>query len=483
MKECTMRALKLTLIAAAAAVLGACAALPDPGPVPAPSLPAAFSQAHGLPQAASAEPAAGPTAGPAAEPAAWWHTVGDPLLAQLIERGLQANLDLAQAGERVQRSRALAAGSRAALGPAGGVSARMQAAHASAHEAPALSSAQRRTEAASTAIDLQWELDLFGRLRAQSQAAGARVQATEAQAAAMRLAVSAEIAQAYFALVGAREQLQLAHTLVENRRATVDLVQRRAHAGLAAPIDDARARAELAGIQAQTPLHEAEAAVATHRLAVLLGRSPSGFELPAPQPGVEAWRIPVAVPTPAQWLARRADVAEAEALLRAQALDVAAVRAEFMPRVSVTGLLAFVAGSASGLGAAGSASWLAAPALSVPVFDHARIDARLSAAQAQQREALAAYRQRILLALEEVESALARYRQAQQQLGALHEHGRHSATAERLARVRYEAGASDLLELLDAQRGAQQAGMALAQGLAQQRQQLVAVLRALGTAA
>jgi hypothetical protein len=100
----------------------------------------------------------------------------------------------------VQRSRALAAGSRAALGPAGGVSARMQAAQASAHEAPALSSARRRTETASTGIELQWELDLFGRLRAQAQAAGARVQATEAQAAAMRLAVSAEIAQAYFAL-------------------------------------------------------------------------------------------------------------------------------------------------------------------------------------------------------------------------------------------------------------------------------------------
>jgi NodT family efflux transporter outer membrane factor (OMF) lipoprotein len=463
-----MRAFERTLIAAAAALLAACAAVPEPA-APTTSLPPAFGQAQGLPHEAA------PTQ-------AWWQALGDPALAQLIERGLQANLDLAQAGERVQRSRALATGSRAALGPSGGVSARMQAAEASRHEAPGLSSAQRRVETASAGIDLQWELDLFGRLRAQAQAAGARLQVSEAQAAAMRLAVSAEIAQAYFALIGAREQLALARTLIDNRRSTVDLVQRRARAGLVAPIDDARARAELAGAEAQAPLHEADAAVATHRLAVLLGTSPSDFALP-PLHGIDASRIAVAVPAPAQWLARRADVAEAEATLRAQALDVVAVRAEFMPRVSITGLLAFVAGSASGLGAAGSASWLAAPALTVPVFDHARIDARLAAAQAQQREALAAYRQRILLALEEVESALARHRQAQLQLAALHERSHHAGAAERLARVRYEAGASDLLELLDAQRGAQQAQMALAQGLAQQRQQLVAVLRALGTSA
>lgn len=463
-----MRALKLTLVAAAAALMGACAAVPEPS-VPAPSLPPAFSQAQGLPQAATAV-------------RAWWLALPDPVLAQLIERGLQANLDLVQAGERVQRSRALAAGSRAALAPAGGASIRTQAAQASAHEAPGLSSDRRRVETTSVGIELQWELDLLGRLRAQAAAAGARLQATEAQAAAMRLAVSAEIAQAYFTLIGAREQLQLARTLIDNRRSTVDLVQRRARAGLVAPIDDARARADLAGAEAQAPVHEAEAAVATHRLAVLLGSTPSDFELP-PLQGIDASQVAVDVPAPAQWLSRRADVAEAEAALRAHALDVAAVRAEFMPRVSITGLLAFVAGSASGLGAAGSASWLAAPALTVPLFDHARIDARLAAGEAQQREALAAYRHRILLALEEVESALARYRQAQLQLAALHERSRQATAAERLARVRYDAGASDLLELLDAQRGAQQAQMALAQGLAQQRLQVVAVLRALGTSA
>ena len=462
-----MRALKSTVLAVAA-LLGACASLPDIQ-APAAQLPPAFSQAQGLPAETAPQPA-------------WWQVLGDPVLSRLIERGLQSNLDLVQAAERVQRSRALAMGSRAALGPSGGVQARVQRSQASEHEAPGLSSAQRRTTTTSVGLDLQWELDLFGRLRAQSAAAGARLQATEAEAAAMRLAVSAEIAQAYFELIGAREQLSLARSLIENRRATVDLVRRRANAGSVAPIDDARARADLAGTEADVPVHEAAASVASHRLAVLLGDSPSGFELP-PLRGIDPASVPVAVPDPAQWLARRPDVAQAEAALRAQALDVAAVRAEFMPRFSITGLLALVAGSASGIGAAASASWFAAPAVSLPVFDHARIEARLAAAQAQQREALGGYRQRILLALEEVESSLARYRQAQIQLGALHERVRHSTTAERLARVRYQAGAADLLELLDAQRSAQQAQAALAQGLSQQRQHLVAVLKSFGTGA
>jgi len=162
------------------------------------------------------------------------------------------------------------------------------------------------------------------------------------------------------------------------------------------------------------------------------------------------------------------------------ALDVSAIRAEFMPRLSVGGVLGFVAGSVSGLGAAGSASWFLAPSLSLPVFDVGRIDARLQAAQAGQREALLAYRQRVLLATEEVESALVLVRQGQVRLAALQDRARHAVTAEELARKRFEAGGSDLLELLDAQRGAQQAELGLSAALTAQRQQVVALQRALG---
>jgi multidrug efflux system outer membrane protein len=450
---------------AAAALLAACGTLPAEAP-PRADLPRAFAQGQGFEPGVVAH-------------GDWWAVLGDPVLDRLVPQGLAANLDLQQAAERVQRSRALAAGQRAELGPSGGLGIGARAQQLGAAEAPGLDGAARRSDMVSAGLSLSWELDLFGRLRRQAGAADARGDAVAADAAALRLAVSAEIAQVWFALNGAREQVMLARGVIENRRATLGLVQRRVGAGYNAPLDEARAHAELSAAQADLPAHEAALAVATHRLAVLLGVSPSGFEAPAAVPG-QALVASLRVPDPAQWMALRPDLVSAEAQMRAQALDVAAIRAEFMPRLSIAGVLGFVAGSVSGLGAAGSAAWWLAPQVSVPVFDRGRIDARVQAAQAGRREALLAYRQRVLLATEEVESALVQVRQGQQRLAALHARTRHAQDAEALARKRFEAGASDLLELLDAQRGSQQAQLGLAAALTSQQQQVVALQRALG---
>lgn len=451
---------------AAATLLAACSSLPADVP-PATELPPAFVQGRGL------EPSAAPAA-------SGWAVIEDPVLQALLTEGLAANLDLRQAAERVQRSRALASARRADLAPSGTLGAGGRAQQLASAEAPGASGDARRSDFVSTGLNLSWEIDLFGRLRQQARAADARSDAVAADADALRLAVAAEIAQVWFALDGAREQLRLTRGVIENRRATLDLVLRRVAAGYSAPLDEARARADLSAAEAELPAQEAALALATHRLAVLLGRSPSEFEAPAsPASGPHA--VALRLPEPAQWVAQRPDLRSAEAQLRAQALDVAAVRSEFMPRLSVAGVLGFVAGSVSGLGAAGSASWFVAPSLSVPIFDIGRIDARLQAARASQREALWAYRQRVLLATEEVESALVQVRQGQLRMAALHDRARHAVTAERLARKRFEAGGSDLLELLDAQRGAQQAELGLSAAMTAQRQQVVALHRALGS--
>jgi multidrug efflux system outer membrane protein len=110
------------------------------------------------------------------------------------------------------------------------------------------------------------------------------------------------------------------------------------------------------------------------------------------------------------------------------------------------------------------------PSVSVPVFDRARVDARLQAARAGEREALLAYRQRVLLATEEVESALAQARQGQLRLASLQEQARQAVLAEQPARKRFEAGGTDLLELLDAQRSAQRAEIELSLALTSQQQ-------------
>ncbi|MCC2633304.1 MAG: transporter [Ramlibacter sp.] len=414
--------------------------------------------------------------------APWWMALDDPVLAALIAKGLDGNLDLDQAHARIRRSQALLAGARAAFGPSGSAGLQGRAAQASEAEAPGLARAQRRSDTVGAALDFSWEVDLFGRLDKQAGAATQRVRATEAQLRGIRLAISSEIANAYFALVGAREQLQLARTVAANRERTLRLVAARAAGGAAAPVDELRARADLEAAEAQVPLQEAAARVASHRIAVLTAQSPTGFEL-ATADTVQPAAIAIQVPAGAGWLANRPDVQELEAELQARALDIQAVRAEFYPRLTLSGVLGFVAGSAASLGTAGSVSWLSAPSLLAPLFDRPRIQARLSAAQAHQQEGLAAYRQRLLLATEEVENALARYTLGQQQFQSLQRRAQLAAQAERLSRVRYEAGATDLLELLDAQRTSQQAQAELAAALGDQRQRLVAVFKGIGAGA
>lgn len=466
MKAKTLSFAPRAALIASALWLAGCTTL-TPDALPRPDLPVRFVQAADLPAADTAR-------------ADWWAALGDPALDQLMARGVAANLDLQQAVERISRSRALADGSRAALGPTGGLKLDGQERLLSRREAPGLDRDARRSDSVGAGFGFAWEIDLFGRLRHQAAAAAARVELSAADADALRLAIGAEIAQAWFALTGAREQATITRRVIDNRRATLVLVQRRTASGFSAPLDEARARAELAAAEADLPFFESAEAVATHRLAVLLGESPSGFV--APEHGsMPPQQVRLRIPEPQRWAAQRPDLRAAEAELRALALDVAAVRTEFLPSVSITGMLGFVAGSLSGLGAAGSASWFVAPSVSLPLFDYARIDARLAAATSRQREALLAYRQRVLLATEEVENALVRVRQGQIQLAALQEGASQAAIAESLARRRYQAGASDLLELLDAQRGAQQAELGLTAALSTQRQQIVALHRALGS--
>lgn len=444
------------------------------------ALGAALLGAPAFAQDAAAPIAATPVAVPAQ--AGWWQALGDPVLSHLVAQGLEANLDIEQARARIRRSQALVAGARADFWPSGSAGLQGRAAQASEAEAPGLARSERRGHSVAAALEFSWEADLFGRLGHQAGAAGHRLQASQAQLRAVRLAVSAEIAHAYFALLGAREQIELARTVASNREDTLRLVAARAGGGLAAPVDAVRAEADLEAARADLPVLEADARIATHRLAVLTGRSPAGFTLPVAT-AMSPMSVALPTPEPEAWLAQRPDIQALESELRARALDVQAVRAEFYPRLTFTGVLGFVAGSVSAIGSGGSLSWLSAPSLLAPLFDRPRIEARLAVAKADQKEVLAAYRQRLLVATEELENALARYAAGQQQFHNLQRRTRMAAEAERLSRVRYQAGAADLLELLDAQRTAQQAQAALSAALTRQRQNLVAVFRGMGAGA
>lgn len=453
-------------LAATLSALSACSSLPAESPAPTLKMPVAFA-----PQGGQAVGVRSNTS--------WWTVFGDPVLNRLVPMALEANLDLRQATERLAQSRALAAQRSAERGPTGGLSLGGRAQQLSELEAPGLTREQRRGESAQAGVNLSWEIDLFGRLHRQVQAANLRSDAAASDLQALRLLIGAEVAQAWFGLNGAREQSRLARELLSNRVQTLKLVQSRVARGFSGPLDETRARSELAAAEAELPTQLIAEQQAQNRLAVLLGQSPSGLPMPAAEGEVVQWQ-PLALPRPDDWLRQRPDLVAAETRLRALSLDVEAIRAEFMPRLSLGGALGYLAGSVAKLSGSGSLSWWLAPTLHVPLLDRGRIQARLDAANAQQREALLHYRQRVLLATEELENAVVQIREGQTRLQALQIRALHATGAEELARRRFAAGVSDFLELLDAQRTAQQAQLGLEAALTQHRQQLVAFQRAAG---
>lgn len=410
----------------------------------------------------------------------WWVLLDDPVLASLIERALKANTDVLVALERVQQARANLAGAESARLPAGGIAAEATRRGMSVAERAPLTGAPRIGTRFDAGFDASWEIDVFGRLEGHVDTARADEIAAGARLEDVRLIVASEVARNWFAIAGATERRELADAALLRQRSIARLVSTRAREGYAEPLDGKRAMANLHLAEAGLPAIEAELVAARARLAVLLGENPSTFQVPEVEPGRPFRFNRIAIGNPAQLLATRPDLREAEARIQAQRATVQAVKAEFLPRLLLTGFLGFVSGNLSGLGAAASESWFVSPKLNVPVFDIPRIRARLDGARAEERQALLVYRARILSALEDVETSLARYRLAQERLLALGRRTEQAAAASNLARIRYEAGRSDFLEFLEAERTATSARSEAASAATDHRIALVSVFKAFG---
>jgi multidrug efflux system outer membrane protein len=187
-----------------------------------------------------------------------------------------------------------------------------------------------------------------------------------------------------------------------------------------------------------------------------------------------------AVADPAQLLRRRPDIRVSERQLAASTARIGVAVADLFPRVTFTGSVGLAAGSIGGLGDAGSGTHLIAPGISWAAFDLGHVRARIAASRARSEGALAAYEQTVLRALQEAEDALVTHARERERLQALQAAAEASDTAARLARLRYENGAVDFLQVLDAERSLLQAEDSLAQGRAATATSLVGVYKALG---
>lgn len=405
--------------------------------------------------------AAPATADTAIDADLWWRRLGDDRLGETVEEALRFNRDLAAAAARVDVARARAVLAGASLAPA--LAARLDA--------------QRRrfnfiglpiaggdvfsvtTNQHTVSLDLSWELDLWGRVRAGEGAAVADVEAASADLRGAAHSIAGRTSKAWIACVEAAQQLRLAEATAASRARTEAMVRRRFTGGVRPALDLhlARADREAADALVQTRRRTREAAIRS--LHVLLGRYP-GLAL---DPGTELPPSPPPIPAglPAEMLRRRPDLAAAERRLAAADLRVGEAKADRWPRLSLTASGGTSSNELSDLVDLDFRQWSLGANLLAPIFDGGRRATTIELRDAERRESEARFAALVLQALAEVEGALANAGTLAEEEAHLASAAAQSRAAATLSGDRYARGLTDITTLLDAERRALTADTAL----------------------
>lgn len=380
---------------------------------------------------------------------AWWRGYGDPVLTDLIERAARENRDVRIAAERVRAARAGATVSRSWLLPSIGLSASASSNDNGYDGAAQL--AVPEIDSRAVGLDVAWEIDLSGRLRAGAAAAVADVMATESYARGVRLLVVTDVAANYFTLTGALRQLDAVRAISAAQDRTLRLVAARQRVGLASPFDVERAHSDAERARAAIPPLQTLVAVSRHRLAVLAGDPPADAVAIAPWGG--AVTVPQVQPgQPATLLERRPDLLAFRAQLEAANWRRRQAVTEWFPRLFVSALFGRQDVDVNGAGLGGARFGNVAGMLTAPLLNWGRTQAINDAAGADQSEALLRYEDAIVRALEDVENALVALRDERQRASYLASAAASADAALGHARSLYARGQIDLLPLLDAQR-------------------------------
>lgn len=447
-------------------VLTGCRVGPDyrrPAPLPAQPVPSSFSD-PATTNAAVWKPAQPGAHLPRSN---WWTVFGDPELDRLESLAAAQNQELAAAAARFAQARASVNVARSDYFP------HISAQPSYARQSTSANAPQSGRPAGSVytfnnfliPLEAGWELDLWGRVRRQVEAARARLAASADDTEAVRLAIHAELAADYFSLRAFEAELRLLERTVETYRRSLELTRNRRVGGLGTDLDVAQAESQLRAAEAQLPATERQRERLLHALAALCGQPAGGFQVSAAPD--ESTRLPaVPVSLPSELLERRPDIAAAERRVAAANAQVGVAQTAFYPRVKINGLAGLQSIDASTLFNWPSRFWAVGPSLDLPLFTGGRNLAELAAARANYDESVSSYRQSVLAAFQEVEDQLAGQRLVAAQLDAEVAGLTAAQRALEIATNRYRAGLVTYLEV------------AIAQSVALERERTVVQLRA-----
>ncbi|TSK08194.1 MAG: efflux transporter outer membrane subunit [Geobacter sp.] len=406
----------------------------------------------------------------------WWLSLDDTLLSELIEKALSASPDLRSAQAKLRESRArrsVAAADRYPGVTASGSAARSRSSEKSGSGATA--------NLFSAGFDASWELDIFGGVRRGVEAASADLEASTASLEDVQVTLAAEVAQSYLELRTLQKRLGIARDNLASQSETLQLTEWRSQAGLVSVQDVEQARSNREQTKAQIPALETSFAEAEHRLELLLGETPGAQkERLAAVRELPALPAEVAVGIPAETLRQRPDVRGAERKLAAETARVGVAEAARYPSLKLSGSIGVEALTAGGLFGASAAKSSILGGITAPVFDAGKLRAQVEIQDAVREQALVAYQQSVLTALQEVENALVSLSRNQEREKALSTAVTAARSAAEMARQRYGAGLIDFQSVVDTERNVLSVEDTLAATRGDGLQSLVALYKALG---
>jgi NodT family efflux transporter outer membrane factor (OMF) lipoprotein len=416
-------------------------------------------------------------------PVDFWKTLGDTTLERLVGEVVKSNHDVVAAEARLRGARADRTKTALDFAPTLSATAsysRYRLANASVPGSGGTPLPDQTVWDAG--LQLSWEIDLFGRIRKSTQGKNALVGAAEEDVRDLQVLLAAEVAINYFELRGEQDRLRVARQSAENQQHTLDVTLQRLEAGRGSEFDSERARTQLNSTLAAIPALEASVNAIEHRIAVLVGHEVSGLEQEH-DGSARLSALPDSIVGANSDLAvrRRPDVRGAERQLAAGNAFVGAAKAEYLPRITVGGAAGYVGASFDALSNSNTPRYAIGPVVSLPL-NVGRVKAGVDQARAQQSEAEAYYRKTELQAREEIATSVVAYNKARRSLDYLEAAAKSSERAAALARLRYDEGASDLFQVLDAERTMLLAQDRLASGRTAATSGLVTLYRAFGGA-
>ncbi|MCL4799872.1 MAG: efflux transporter outer membrane subunit [Burkholderiales bacterium] len=409
----------------------------------------------------------------------WWSAFGDPALNQLIEEALRENRDVRIAAARVDEFIGQLTTTRSQFYPQIGYSLDASRNRASRVGQPPLApGADPYYTLYQGALSAQWQIDLFGRVRRQSEAAQAQVYASEQGRRGVVLSLVTSVATSYVVLRALDRQLEIARATADNYAGTKQIFDLRYKGGVVSQVEVAQVESQYQQALAAIPQLEQQIAAQENLISVLLGRNPGPIPRGKTIDALAAPGIPGDLPS--TLLERRPDILQAEQTLAAANANIGAARSLYFPTISLTGVLGSISTAFGDFLTGPATAWTAAAGLAGPVFTFGAIEGQVQTAEAFEREALATYQQVIVNAFRETNDALVgaiKTRDAAEaqarRVAALREYAR-------LSRLKFDNGYAGYLEVLYAENELFGAELTAVRAQADRYTQIVNVYKAFG---